>query len=107
MSAPLFWKRKFEPQRIMTCVRRYLGLSVSPHDLEELMKLVAGGIERPLLILARPPTQYRDINDVSLDQSLMLLKQRTTSPASTPAAVSATGWQYSRPSQPLIILHDC
>lgn len=34
---PLFWKRKFEPQVIVTCVRWYLRFCLSLRDLEELM----------------------------------------------------------------------
>src|SRR5689334_5479743 len=34
---PLFWKRKFEPQVIVTCVRWYLRFSLSLRDLEALM----------------------------------------------------------------------
>jgi transposase, IS6 family len=34
---PLFWKRKFEPLIIVTCVRWYLRFSLSLRDLEELM----------------------------------------------------------------------
>src|ERR1700754_3266751 len=34
---PLFWKRKFEPQVIVTCVRWYLRFCLSFRDLEELM----------------------------------------------------------------------
>ena len=34
---PLFCKRKFEPQGIVTCVRWYLRLCLSLRDLEELM----------------------------------------------------------------------
>ena len=34
---PLFWKRKFEPLVIVTCVRWYLRFSLSLRDLEELM----------------------------------------------------------------------
>jgi transposase-like protein len=34
---PLFWKRKFEPQVIVTCVRWYLRFCLSLPDLEELM----------------------------------------------------------------------
>jgi len=34
---PLFWKRKFEPQVIVTCVRWYLRFSLSLRDVEELM----------------------------------------------------------------------
>ena len=37
LSAPLFWKRKFEPTVIVTCVRWYLRFSLSLRDLEELM----------------------------------------------------------------------
>src|ERR1041385_9180462 len=33
---PLFWKRKFEPQVIVTCVRWYLRFSLSLRDLEAL-----------------------------------------------------------------------
>jgi len=33
----LFWKRKFEPQVIVTCVRWYLRFCLSLRDLEELM----------------------------------------------------------------------
>jgi transposase-like protein len=33
----LFWKRKFEPEVIVTCVRWYLCFSLSLRDLEELM----------------------------------------------------------------------
>src|SRR5262249_35540255 len=34
---PLFWKRKFEPHIIVTCVRWYLRFCLSLRDLEELM----------------------------------------------------------------------
>ena len=34
---PLFWKRKFEPQVIVTCVGWYLRFCLSFRDLEELM----------------------------------------------------------------------
>src|SRR5262252_758095 len=34
---PLFWKRKFEPHVIVTCVRWYLRFCLSLRDLEELM----------------------------------------------------------------------
>ena len=34
---PLFWKRKFEPEVIVTCVRWYLRFCLSLRDLEELM----------------------------------------------------------------------
>jgi IS6 family transposase len=34
---PLFWKRKFQPQAIVTCVRWYLRFCLSLRDLEELM----------------------------------------------------------------------
>ena len=34
---PLFWKRKFEPTVIVTCVRWYLRFCLSLRDLEELM----------------------------------------------------------------------
>src|SRR5689334_21543821 len=34
---PLFWKRKFEPQVIVTCVRWYLRFCLRLRDLEELM----------------------------------------------------------------------
>jgi hypothetical protein len=34
---PLFWKRKFEPQVIVTCVRWYLRFCLSFRGLEELM----------------------------------------------------------------------
>jgi transposase, IS6 family len=34
---PLFWKRKFEPIVISTCVRWYLRFSLSLRDLEEIM----------------------------------------------------------------------
>jgi transposase-like protein len=34
---PSFWKRKFEPQVIVTCVRWYLRFCLSFRDLEELM----------------------------------------------------------------------
>jgi transposase-like protein len=34
---PLFWKRKFEPQVIVTCVRWYVRFCLSLRDLEELM----------------------------------------------------------------------
>ena len=34
---PLFWKRKFEPQVIVMCVRWYLRFCLSLRDLEELM----------------------------------------------------------------------
>jgi transposase, IS6 family len=34
---PLFWKRKFEPIVIVTCVRWYCRFSLSLRDLEELM----------------------------------------------------------------------
>lgn len=34
---PLFWKRKFEPLVIGTCVRWYLRFSLSLRDREELM----------------------------------------------------------------------
>ena len=34
---PLFWKRKFEPQVIVTCGRWYLRFCLSLRDLEELM----------------------------------------------------------------------
>src|SRR6516225_1353950 len=34
---PLFWKRKFEPLVIVTCVRWYLRFSLSLRDVEELM----------------------------------------------------------------------
>ena len=44
---PLFWKRKFEPQVIVTCVRWYLRFCLSLRDLEELMA------ERGLVV-ARP-----------------------------------------------------
>jgi len=33
----LFWKRKFEPEVIVTCVRWYLRFCLSLRDLEELM----------------------------------------------------------------------
>jgi transposase-like protein len=33
----LFWKRKFEPQVIVTCVRWYLRLCLILRDLEEIM----------------------------------------------------------------------
>jgi transposase, IS6 family len=41
---PLFWKRKFEPIVIVTCVRWYLRFSLSLRDVEELMA------ERGLLV---------------------------------------------------------
>jgi transposase, IS6 family len=34
---PLFWKRKFEPHVIVTCVRWYCRFALSLRDLEELM----------------------------------------------------------------------
>src|SRR4051794_20279426 len=34
---PLFWKRKFEPEVIVTCVRWYRRFCLSLRDLEELM----------------------------------------------------------------------
>ena len=34
---PLFWKRKFEPHVIVTCVRWYCRFCLSLRDLEELM----------------------------------------------------------------------
>src|SRR5215467_11690263 len=34
---PLFWKRKFEPEVIVTCVRWYLRFCLSLRDLQELM----------------------------------------------------------------------
>src|SRR5689334_21127861 len=34
---PLFWKRKFDPHVIVTCVRWYLRFCLSLRDLEELM----------------------------------------------------------------------
>jgi transposase-like protein len=34
---PLFWKRKFEPEVIITCVRWYLRFCLSLRDLQELM----------------------------------------------------------------------
>src|SRR5215471_9505459 len=34
---PLFWKRKFEPEVIITCVRWYLRFCLSLGDLQELM----------------------------------------------------------------------
>ena len=34
---PLFWKRKFEPEVIVTCVRWYLRFCLSFRDVEELM----------------------------------------------------------------------
>jgi transposase-like protein len=33
----LFWKRKFEPHVIVTCVRWYCRFCLSLRDLEELM----------------------------------------------------------------------
>ena len=34
---PLFWKRKFKPEVIITCVRWYLRFCLSLRDLQELM----------------------------------------------------------------------
>jgi transposase-like protein len=34
---PLFWKRKFEPQVIVTCLRWHQRVCLSFRDLEELM----------------------------------------------------------------------
>ena len=34
---PLFWKRKFEPHVIVTCVRWYCRFTLNLRDLEELM----------------------------------------------------------------------
>ena len=34
---PLFWKRKFEPEVIVTCVRWYLRFCLSFRDLQELI----------------------------------------------------------------------
>ena len=34
---PLFWKRKFEPEVIVACVRWYLRFCLSLRDLQELM----------------------------------------------------------------------
>ena len=43
---PLFWKRKFEPQVIVTCVRWYLRFCLSLRDLEELMAENRGNVSR-------------------------------------------------------------
>jgi hypothetical protein len=48
---PPFWKRKFEPHVIVTCVRWYYRFALSLRDLEELM---AERTERSLNIRPLP-----------------------------------------------------